>query len=129
MWSVFGKRPAAGGNGFPKPEWPPIQELDSIDLVGKRDDGGLDLVICVSQPLDDDPDTLDRIRRKITTYLDTIELDEFQEQMGHPPREETEIILACEHPIHPAAQAVIEQCMEAAAERGVVLLIDTSPGE
>ena len=40
MWSVFGKRPAAGGNGFPKPEWPPIQELDSIDLVGKRDDGG-----------------------------------------------------------------------------------------
>ena len=48
---------------FPKPEWPPIQELDSVDLAAKRNDGGVDLVIVASQPLDNAPETLQSIRK------------------------------------------------------------------
>jgi hypothetical protein len=39
---------------------PPIQNLDSFDIVGKRGDGGIDLVIVCSGPVDDSADTLRR---------------------------------------------------------------------
>jgi hypothetical protein len=37
MWNLFRRKPA--GELFPKPAWPPIQNLDSIDISGKRVDG------------------------------------------------------------------------------------------
>jgi hypothetical protein len=43
---------------FPKPRWPPIQDLESVDIAGQRKDGGVDLAIIASQPLDDSADTL-----------------------------------------------------------------------
>ena len=104
---------------FPKPEWPPIQDLESVDITGKRKDGGVDLLIAVSQPLDGSADTLDAIRRKVGYYLDVIDLPEFQAEMGHPPRDRTAVILACSFPIHPWAAVVIEECQAVAARRGV----------
>jgi hypothetical protein len=106
---------------FPKPQWPPIQNLDSIDLAGVRRDGGVDLIIVASQPLDDDPQTLDSIRRKVDTYLAALDVPEFQEQMGHPPPGQIAIFIACDYPIHPAALAVIEECKRTAALRVVRL--------
>jgi hypothetical protein len=100
--------------------------LDSIDIIGKRRDGGLDLAIVASQPIDASPTTLDSIRRKVRTYLTTISLEEFQAEFGHPPREKTVIIIACEHSIHPEALAVIAQCRVAAAAQGVRLEVRKS---
>jgi hypothetical protein len=129
MWNPFRRKPAE--EPFPKPEWPPIQELDSIDLTGKRRDGGVDLVIVASQPIDDSSETLESIRHKVRTYLFVIGLEEFQVEMGHPPRDKTAIILACEHPIHPKALGVISQCRAAAEAQGVRLevrkSIDSTP--
>lgn len=124
MWNPFRRKPVE--EPFPKPEWPPIQELDSIDLTGQRRDGGLDLVIVASQPLDDSPETLESIRRKVGTYLTAIGLEEFQAEMGNPPRDKTTIILACEHPIHPKALAVLAQCRATAAAQGVRLEVRKS---
>jgi hypothetical protein len=112
---------------FPKPEWPPIQDPDSIDVVGKRRDGRVDLLIVASQPIDDAPETLETIRRKVRAYLAVIGLEEFQAEMGRPPRDKTAIILACEHPIHPRALAVLAQCRAAAAAQGVRLEVRKSP--
>jgi hypothetical protein len=124
MWNPFRRQPAEGP--FPKPKWPPIQELDSVDLTGKRRDGGVDLVIVASQPIDDSAETLESIRHKIRTYLAVIGLKEFQAEMGHPSREKIAIILACEHPIHPKAQAVIDECQATAAAEGVRLEVRKS---
>ncbi|HKA08018.1 MAG TPA: DUF6572 domain-containing protein [Gemmataceae bacterium] len=112
------KKPA-----FPRPKWPPIQDLESVDLVAKRKDGGVDLHIVASQPLDDADDTLDSIRDKVSYYLDVIDLDEFQEEMGHPPRSKTCIMLSCDHLIHPRAEAVIAECQAATRNRGVKLVV------
>lgn len=108
---------------FPEPEWAPIQELESVDLTGQRRDGGVDLVIVASQPLDGSDDTLAAIRHKVGYYLDVIDLPEFQEDMGHPPRDRTSIIIACDFPIHPWAAEVIEECQEASTQRGVQLVL------
>jgi hypothetical protein len=108
---------------FPKPEWPPIQDPESVDLAGKRKDGGVDLLIVASQPLDDAPETLNRIRQKVAYYLDVIDLPEFQTEMGHPPRERTSVIIHCDFPIHPRAAAVIKECQVLAAQRGIHLAV------
>lgn len=57
-------------------------QLENVDITGKRPDGGVDLVIVASQPLVDAPDTVNRIRRKVSYYLDVIDLPEFQAEMG-----------------------------------------------
>jgi Domain of unknown function (DUF3806) len=129
MWNPFRRKPT--DTPFPKPEWPPIQELDNIDLTGKRRDGGVDLVIVASQPIDDTEQTLESIRHKVRTYLTVIGLKEFQAEMGHPPREKITIIIACEHPIHPKALVVVAQCRASAAAHGIRLelraSIDSAP--
>jgi hypothetical protein len=127
MWNPFRRKPAEAP--FPKPEWPPIQELDSIDITGKRSDGGVDLVIIASQPIDDSPQTLESIRQKVQTYLAVIGVEEFQAEMGHPPRDKTAIILSCDHPIHPKAQAVIEECRASALMQGVRLEVRKSTAQ
>jgi hypothetical protein len=124
MWNPFRRKPAE--EPFPKPQWQPIQQLDNIDLTAKRRDGGIELVIVASQPLDDSSETLGCIRQKVGTYLAVIGLDEFQNEMGHPPRDKTTIIIICEHPIHPKALAVIAQCRATAAAQGVRLEVRNS---
>ena len=124
MWSPFCRKPTE--EPFPTPEWPPIQELDSIDITGKRPDGGVDLAIVASQPIDDSPQTLESIRRKVGTYLEAIGLEGFQAEMGYPPRDRTTIIIVCDHPIHPRAQTVIEECRASAAAEGVRLEVRKS---
>ena len=124
MWNPFRRKPAE--EPFPKPEWPPIQELDNVDITGKRRDGGVDLVIVASRPIDASPETLESIRHKVRTYLAVIGSEEFQAETGYPPREKTAIILVCEHPIHPRAQAVIEGCRTSAAAQVVRLEVRKS---
>lgn len=78
------------------PNWePPIQALDSIDLIGQRHDGGVDLAIVDSNPADASPETRELLRRKIAGYLQAINSDAFQEEYGFPPAEQTRIVVAC----------------------------------
>jgi hypothetical protein len=44
---------------------PPIQNLDAFDIVGERLDGGVDLVVVCSGPLDDSAEVLGLLRRKL----------------------------------------------------------------
>lgn len=106
---------------FPSPQWPPIQDLDSIDVTGKRRDGGVDLFIAASQPIDASADTLESIRRKVDTYLTALDSEEFRAELGHPPLDRTRIIIVCEHAIHPVAMSVIDEYTGRAAARGVRL--------
>jgi hypothetical protein len=101
--------------------------VESVDLTGKRNDGGVDLLI-VAQPLDEAADALNRFRCKIAYYLDVIDLPDFQADMEFPPRDRTTIILCCDYPIHPRAAAVIAECQARAGQRGVQLVVQQKPG-
>ncbi len=119
MWSPLPREPDE--EPFPKSEWPPIQDLDSIDIGRKRKDGGLDLAIVATQPIDDSPETLESIRHKVSTYLTAIDQEEFQVEMGHPPRDKTVITILCDHPVRSKALTVIAQCRVTARTHGVLL--------
>ena len=116
-----GRRPLGGG---PKPL--PIQNPEGIDLVGKRRDGGVDMVIAASGPLDDTPELLQMIRRKVELYLSVTAREDFQADMGHPAPENISILLVCSHEIHPQAAAVIEECRKQVHACGLKMEVRTS---
>ena len=84
---------------------PPIQDLESIDLVGEREDDGIDLGIVCSGPLDESPDTLARLKEKLSGYIAAAASpslwDEFPTAAPGPGR----ILICCNYPISVAAQA------------------------
>src|SRR5438105_986852 len=55
---------------------PAIQALDSIDIIGERHDGGVDLAIVNSDPSDASPETRRLLREKIAGYLHAIHSDD-----------------------------------------------------
>ena len=54
-----------------------IASLESIDLIGKRRDGGVDLVIVTRDAIDGSESTQKLIMQKIAHYLDFVESLDF----------------------------------------------------
>jgi len=48
---------------------PPLQSVDAFDVVGERQDGGVDWVVSCSGPPDSSPRTVELIEREIVAYL------------------------------------------------------------
>jgi putative ABC transport system permease protein len=71
---------------------------------------------------------LGMVLAKVVTYLDAIDSEGFQEDMGNPPRRKIAIVITCDHPIHPTAQTVIDECKASAAARGIRLAVQKSKG-
>jgi hypothetical protein len=105
---------------------PPIQNLDAIDILGERNDGGIDLAIVCSGPLDDSADTLRRVSEKIGGYLTEIQSQQFQMRFGSPGRARTRVIVYCQHPISSGAQGLINVLSKRAAESGIEIAVDSS---
>ena len=114
MWNPFRRKGA------------PIQNLDSLDIVGKRRDGGVDLVIVVSQLLDGSDETMSLIRHKVRTYLDVTRNKEFQRDVGNPPRETITIVIKCPFTIDAKAAITIDECRDQAAAEGIRLELRAS---
>lgn|SRR5215472_1548639 len=104
---------------------PPIQNLENIDVLGRRKDGGIDLAIVVSGPLRNTADHLDRVERKIRNYIGEVSSPEFSEQF--PANEASRrILLVTEYTIDPAVLALISSLRRIAVSAGVALEIVTA---
>ena len=101
----------------------PIQNIDAFDVVGQRKDGGVDLVVSCSGPLDSSPGTLEIIQRKIDAYLVTIAHPNFARTYRAAERGPVRILVSCEYSVSAAAQAVIDALAAKAAQQGVALLL------
>jgi hypothetical protein len=102
---------------------PPIQNLDSFDVVGERIDGGVDLVVTCSGPLDASPGTLDLIERKVLAYLKTIAHENFARVYPAAQRGRVRIFVCCEHSVSDAAGKLIDTLTSSAGLQGVALSI------
>lgn len=99
---------------------PPIQNLDRIDLMGRRKDGGVDLVIVVSGPLQDIETHLDGVERKIAAYIHAISSPQFAEEFPQSDAARR-ILLVTEHAIDPAVIALIDSLRRTAVDAGAAL--------
>lgn len=60
----------------------PIQNIDSIDIVGHRDDGRVDLCVVVSSYLEDTETHHDLLRNKVQSYVQAIYADTWIAKYG-----------------------------------------------
>jgi hypothetical protein len=102
---------------------PPSQNVDAFDVVGERQEGGVDLIVSCSGPLDSSPGSLQLIERKVGAYLVTIAHANFARTYRAPERGPVRIFVSCEHFVSEAAQVMIDALAVKAAKQGVALLL------
>jgi hypothetical protein len=97
----------------------PIQNLDAVDIIGERLDGGVDLVVVCSGPLDDSADTLGRLNQKVRNYLREVASENFRARFGIEAG--VAIFVSCAHPVSGAAGGLINVLRQEASAHGVGL--------
>src|SRR3954470_5912854 len=65
----------------------PVGDPDQLDIVAKREDGGVELVLVVGRPLDSSKATRDAFARKFRGYCRFVGSPEFEDEFG-PPSED-----------------------------------------
>ncbi|MEN2777191.1 DUF6572 domain-containing protein [Acetivibrio clariflavus] len=73
-----------------------IYNVDKLDILAERKDGGVELYILSSGSLDDTEDTQKLLLDKIENYLDFINSDEFKKEFPNVPEGKIRIILKME---------------------------------
>jgi hypothetical protein len=107
---------------------PPIQNVENIDLLGERNDGGIDLIIVASGPLDGSSTTLNLLEQKIRNYVTELSSPSFINEFGSSDNKFA-IYIVCEYSIDPAALNLIEQLKSVVSVAGAKLGIRQSMDE
>ena len=93
----------------------PIGPSDAFDIVGIRNDGGIDAVIVCSGPLDNSSTTLRDLALKVRNYLREIASEDFISQCGPG---HVCIYVSCSHAVSTEAdQLITDLALEAAQQR------------
>lgn len=102
-------------NPFRQRAEPPIQNVGAVDLMGRRMDGGVDLVI-IAQALDDSPETQQLLRDKLQGYLEVLARPGFHAEFGapEPDRCSIRIITPSVHPSTAELLASLRPTVQAA---------------
>jgi len=106
----------------------PIQNVDSIDVVGVRNDAGIDLVVSCLGPLDGSPETLRTLREKVRGYIEAASAEHIWKIYPNAKTGPIEIYIACEHSVSVPALRAIDLLTREAASRGVALRLVESMG-
>lgn len=104
----------------------PISRLDSIDVVGVRKDGGLDLAISCASAIDSSPETLKVVETKFRNYLREIlhaREPTLLESYGRKPGSAVTIIVSCPYTIEPAAMSLLNTLESEAKSVGVGFIL------
>lgn len=99
---------------------PPIQNLEAIDVVGRRRDGGTDLFIACTGALDDSPDTLGRVKSKVMGYLLTAA--NYSGGIDQSATQAVRVVIVCQYSISALAEGMINSLARIAKGQGVELI-------
>jgi hypothetical protein len=106
----------------------PIQNVDSIDIVGVRNDAGIDLVVLCSGPLDGSAETLRALREKVRGYIEAACSEHIWKTYPNAKAGPIGIHISCEHNVSAPAFRAIELLSREAASKGVALRLVESMG-
>jgi hypothetical protein len=87
----------------------PIQNLDRVDVMRWRKDGGVDLAIVASGPLTAEPAIQKLLLDKVEAYLGCINSDEFRAEFENPPADKATIIISCYGSVDPIILELVER--------------------
>ena len=98
-----------------------IADDGNVDIVGKRRDGGVDLVVVVSGFLGSSESEQAILRSKLQSYLDAVYSEEFQLEFGTPSLERTRVLISCAVPPAEEIAVLVEQLSPYFREQAVSL--------
>lgn len=74
---------------------PPIENVGNIDVIAKRKDGVLELLVVTSSKLDDSPETQKLLLDKIEPYLLFLQSDECRSEFGELDQSQKLVVIRC----------------------------------
>jgi hypothetical protein len=104
----------------------PIQNLDQIDIVGKRNDGGVDLIIVVSAPLLDSKEHKNLLQEKIEMYAREIRAPQFRSELGVLESSPIQILVVSDQRVDGSMRDFLLSLAPIAEEAGATLKLTTS---
>jgi hypothetical protein len=103
----------------------PIQNVEEIDVIAKRVDGGVDTVVIVSSFLDDTPEMEALLKQKIQNYVEGFYSEEFEQEFGTPETTNYSILIKCSVRPHDGIFDLVKAVADHLAEFGIQLKIET----
>lgn len=104
----------------------PIPNVDLIDINKVKHGGGSDLYLVIATPISDERRALERLLRKLETYLAFIHSDQFKAESGIPTVDNTRIVVKMHPDSHPKARELIERNRTWVENNDATLVIDTN---
>lgn len=89
----------------------PIQNLDTVDIVARRRDGAVDLLIVASGPLNASERHQGLLLTKIESYLRHINSPAFAAEFGPPSPRRVRILVDCAHEPHPEIRQLLQNAV------------------
>ena len=103
-----------------------IQNPDHIDIIGLRNDGGVDMTIITTGPLHDSDLLTKVVEEKIQTYLLYINSNEYLFRFGPPTKEKTKIIIKSDSLVSDEFKALITQFQPWVSENNATLILQST---
>lgn len=100
-----------------------IYEADRIDMMAKRRDGGVDLFIVSSGPIDASAQTQSLLLDKVENYLRYIQSEDFKKDFPDTPRDHTSIIFQLEEKAPDLLMALCEKIVPWAEDNGAKFVV------
>jgi hypothetical protein len=107
----------------------PVGDADTVDIVGVRKDGRLDLVLTASAALDASAATLSLLEAKLRNYLTAALSERFLRDYGRALGAPVTIYVSCAYPIADSARDLIRKLREEALQKGIELEVRAHMGE
>lgn len=104
----------------------PIPNVDSIDINKVKHGGGSDLYMVIATPVTGERRSLERLLRKLETYLAFIQSDQFKAESGVPTTDNTRIVVKMHPDSHPKARELIERNRSWVENNDATLVVDTN---
>jgi len=100
-----------------------LSEPDNLDVVGERNDGGVDMVVSTTGPLDDSDATCQHLQAKLNTYLYAATHPNFASVYPAASAGRVRIFVSDTHEISDRARQVVESLSKEAISRGIEIRI------
>ena len=97
----------------------PLSELDNLDVIGERNDGGVDMLVVTTGPLDASDETCEKLQAKLSCYLYAATHANFASNYPAASTGRVRIFVSNSHPISDRARLVVESMSKEALARGV----------
>ena len=101
----------------------PLSEPDNLDVIGERNEGGVDMLVVTTGPLDASDETCQKLQEKLNSYLYAAVHPNFANVYPAASTGRVRIFVSDTYAVSDRARQVVESTSREALARGVEIRI------